>query len=100
MRCLLLKGKGTCTKVPNLPSLQQAAKRRKKHDDGGLTILDARLQFVIEEGFAIAFEFATPEVIETWPKMYLPDIPELKQKVADMGSSKIRTNFAFGVPKA
>jgi hypothetical protein len=51
----------------------------------------------------IAFEFVTPKVLEQvinpWPTMYLPDIPELRQKVADMGSSKIRTNFAFGVPK-
>ena len=67
------------------------------------SIFDARLNFEIEKGDVIAFEFVIPKVIEQaiepWPRINLPDIPELRQKVADIGSSKIRTNFAFGVPK-
>ena len=51
----------------------------------------------------IAFEFVTlkviEQVIEPWLMINLLDVLELRQKVADMGSSKIRTNFAFGVPK-
>jgi hypothetical protein len=54
------------------------------------------------EGYAITFEFATIDIIETWPKMILPGSPKLIQKVKDMQRDlenrrfqKIRMNFAF-----
>jgi len=59
------------------------------------------------EGYAITFEFATIDVVETWPKMILPGSPELIQKVGDMQRDlenrrfqKIRMNFAFRDPIA
>jgi hypothetical protein len=64
-------------------------------DTSRRSIFDARLNFGIEKGDVIAFEFTTLKIIKTWPTMNLPDTSELRQKVADMGSSKIRTNFAF-----
>ena len=41
------------------------------------TIFDARIGFEIMEGYAITFEFATIDVVETWPKMILPGLLEL-----------------------
>ncbi len=66
------------------------------------TIFDARIGFELKEGYAITFEFATADVIKTWPKMVLPSSPELIQKVGDMERDlenrkfqKIGMNFVF-----
>jgi hypothetical protein len=112
MSCLPPKGKGYCMKFPNLHSLQWAAKARRKNfltaackllpntaslcsDTSRSAIFDARISFEIKQGYAITFEFATVDIVEKWPKMNLPYIPGLAQKVADMESSQIRINFAF-----
>lgn len=60
-------------------------------------ILDARLGFQIEQGYAITFLFATDEVIANWAKMSLPYSKGLEQKVRDleMLSAKIGLNFTF-----
>lgn len=60
-------------------------------------ILDARLGFQIEQGYAITFLFATDEVIANWAKMTLPYSKELEHKVRDleMQSAKIGLNFTF-----
>jgi len=58
-------------------------------------IFDARLNFGIKKGDVIAFKFMTLKIIKTWLTINLPDTLELRQKVVNMGSRKIRTNFAF-----
>lgn len=60
-------------------------------------ILDARLGFQIEQGYAITFLFATDEVIANWAKMALPYSEGLEHKVRDleMLSAKIGLNFTF-----
>ncbi|KAJ5556654.1 hypothetical protein N7513_001775 [Penicillium frequentans] len=69
----------------------------KDFPDGGLVILDARLGFQIEQGYAITFLFATDEVIANWAKMALPYSEGLEHKVRDleMLSAKIGLNFTF-----
>ncbi len=48
------------------------------------------------EGFAITFAFATQEELQTWSKMrILRQTDGLAQKMAEMGSKRIRVNFAF-----
>ena len=58
-------------------------------------ILDARLGFEIRQGYAITFMFATDDVLAAWPKMILPNLRMLIEKVADMESPKIGVNFEF-----
>ena len=60
-------------------------------------ILDARLGREILEGYAITVIFMTEELLarSKVPKMLLPNLPGLKEKVADMQSEKIRLNFEF-----
>ncbi|KAJ6001019.1 hypothetical protein N7481_001428 [Penicillium waksmanii] len=72
----------------------------KDFPDGGLVILDARLGFQIEQGYAITFLFATDEVIANWAKMSLPYSKGLEQKVRDLEllSAKIGLNFTFEGP--
>ncbi|KZL67538.1 hypothetical protein CT0861_00342 [Colletotrichum tofieldiae] len=65
-----------------------------KFPDGGLVVLDARLAFEIKIGYAITFIFATDEVVAAWPKISLPNSPEVVRKVVNMESQKIKVNFA------
>jgi hypothetical protein len=60
-------------------------------------ILDARLGFQIEQGYAITFLFATDEVIANWAKMALPYSKGLEHEVRDLEklSAKIGLNFTF-----
>jgi hypothetical protein len=65
-------------------------------------IFDAGVGFEIKKGYAITYEFATVDIVVNWPKMILPNSPELKQKVEDMEGdlkkrnfNNIRMNFAF-----
>ncbi|KAJ5111751.1 hypothetical protein NUU61_001381 [Penicillium alfredii] len=69
----------------------------KEFPDGGLVILDARLGFQIEKGYAITFLFATDEVIANWAKMTLPYSVGLEQKVKNLEilSANIGLNFKF-----
>ncbi|KAH6712141.1 hypothetical protein BKA61DRAFT_80452 [Leptodontidium sp. MPI-SDFR-AT-0119] len=63
--------------------------------DGGLAILDGRLGFTIVQGKAITIGFAVREELEHWGKMRLPNVENLKRKVADMKSTTIGVNFYF-----
>lgn len=58
-------------------------------------VLDGRIGFELNEGYAITFEFATVDVVERWPKLTLPNTPGLAEKVIAMQSPNIRINFAF-----
>jgi hypothetical protein len=60
-------------------------------------VLDARLGFQIEQGYAITFLFATNEVVANWAKMTLPYSEGLERKVREleMLSTKIGHNFTF-----
>jgi hypothetical protein len=59
-------------------------------------MFDARLGLELNEGYAITFLFATENVVATWPPMYLPNLPRLKEKVRnEMDSPEIGVNFAF-----
>lgn len=58
-------------------------------------ILDGRLGFKIMKGFAITFGFATEEELKEWAKMPLPKLQLLVEKVAEMESPTIGTNFEF-----
>tara|TARA_R110002003_G_scaffold687_1_gene21066 strand:- start:274 stop:423 length:150 start_codon:yes stop_codon:yes gene_type:complete len=42
--------------------------------------------------------FAKEELFTNWPKIILSDSPELREKVANMESTKIGMNFAFQDP--
>ncbi|KAF2177368.1 hypothetical protein K469DRAFT_720701 [Zopfia rhizophila CBS 207.26] len=67
----------------------------KEFPDGGLVIRDARLYAETKTGYAITFIFATDEVLAAWPKITLPNSPELVRKVVNMESPKIGVNFAI-----
>lgn len=58
-------------------------------------IRDPGLFIESQVGYTITFIFATEEVIASWPKIILSDLPELREKVASMKSTKIGVNFAF-----
>jgi hypothetical protein len=40
-------------------------------------IFDTRIGFEIMEGYIIIFEFAIIDIVEIWPKIILPGLPEL-----------------------
>jgi len=67
----------------------------KKFKEGGLVVLDSRIGYEIKEGYVIAFEFATEDLIKSWKKMILPDSRTLRDKVTNMGSERIGINFVF-----
>jgi hypothetical protein len=67
---------------------------KKTYPDGGLVIRDARLCTEIKEGYAITFIFATDDVVATWPKLLLPNSPELIRAVVKMETEHIKINFA------
>jgi len=59
-------------------------------------IVDARLGLELKQGYAIVFVFATQNVLNKWPPMFLPNLPTLQHKVRDeMESPEIGVNFAF-----
>lgn len=118
MTCLLSKDKGGYTKLLALHLLQRGAKARRKNfqtadckllpyievacsDIPHRAICDSRTRFEIKAGYAIIFEFATPDIVVRWQKMKLPSSPELIKKVEDMEkdlvNKRIRMNFVFRV---
>jgi hypothetical protein len=58
-------------------------------------ILDGRLGFTIVQGRVIMFGFAAREELEQWDKMHLPNLENLKRKVAEMEGTTIGVNFDF-----
>ena len=58
-------------------------------------IVDGRLGFKIMAGFTITLGFATKEELKVWAKMKLPKAQELIEKVAEMESATMGTNFEF-----
>ena len=46
-------------------------------------------------GFTITLGFATNEELKVWAKMKLPKAQELIEKVAEMESATMGTNFEF-----
>lgn len=64
-------------------------------EKGGIVILDARLAFRIERGYAIHCVFATRKELEGWPKKRFPKDPDLERKVAEMESRTMGLNFTF-----
>ncbi|KAG8422544.1 hypothetical protein J3459_010285 [Metarhizium acridum] len=67
---------------------------------GAMVIRDARLSVRIVKEYAITFIFAEEDLAASWPKMLLPNLDVLKQKVANMESQDIAVNFSFGVRDA
>jgi len=63
--------------------------------DGGLVIRDARLYSEIKTEYGIHLLFARDKVPATWPKVILPNSPDLVRKFVKMETSKIRVNFAI-----
>lgn len=61
-------------------------------------IRDPRLYIESQTGYVITFMFATEEVLADWPKILLLDLPESREKVASMESTKVGVNFAFQDP--
>ncbi len=61
------------------------------------TIFDARIGFELKEGYVITFKFATIDVVERgdkpWPKMVLPGLPELIQKVGNIERDLVNRKF-------
>jgi hypothetical protein len=63
-------------------------------------IFDPRIWLEYDKGYIIAVQFGTEELVKRWVKMTLPDLPEVKAKLADMEKDlerkgKIRLNFIF-----
>ncbi|KJK74213.1 hypothetical protein H634G_10586 [Metarhizium anisopliae BRIP 53293] len=63
--------------------------------EGGIVVLDARLAFRIEGGYAIHCVFATREELRGWPKKKFPRNRGLEQKAAEMESQTMGLNFTF-----
>ena len=61
----------------------------------GRAILDGRLGFEIIHGVSITFGFASEGELKEWAKMQLPNVKSLINKVAEMESATIGTNFEF-----
>jgi len=76
---------------------QPQPQEKQLFPDGGIVILDARLGFQIERGYAITFLFATDEVVTKWAKIVLPYSAGLERRVAAIEalSTKIGFNFTF-----
>ncbi|RTE71387.1 hypothetical protein BHE90_014214 [Fusarium euwallaceae] len=68
---------------------------KKDFPNGGVVILDSRVDYEMTEGYAITFEFATDDIIENWPKLEVP--AKLGQKVASMQSETIRVNYELAL---
>jgi len=66
-----------------------------RFDGGGLVTFDARTCMEIQRGYALTFLFATEDVLSTWPPMYLPNLPRLREKVSEMETAEVGVNFAF-----
>ncbi|RSL60292.1 hypothetical protein CEP53_005473 [Fusarium sp. AF-6] len=62
---------------------------------GGLVIVDARLGREIKAGYSITVTFMTEDLATGLPKMALPNLVALREKVAEMESQKIGVNFTF-----
>ncbi|KAI9767330.1 MAG: hypothetical protein M1840_005739 [Geoglossum simile] len=60
-----------------------------------LVILDDQLGFTIVQGFTITFGFAVEEELNIYAKIRLPNLLDLKKRVASMTSKRIGTNFKF-----
>jgi hypothetical protein len=60
------------------------------------SIVDGRLSFTIIQGITITLGFAVQEELKHWDKMYLPNVENLKRKVAEMKCRTISMNFDFG----
>lgn len=118
MICLPAKEKGGYTKLLALHLLKWGAKTRRKNfqtadcklllhieitcsDIPYRAICDSRTRFEIKKGYAIIFEFATPDIVVRWQKMKLPSSPELIKKVGDMEKDlvnrKVKMNFVFRI---
>lgn len=61
-------------------------------------IRDPRLYIESQVGFAITFIFAREEALVDWPKFLLLDLPGMRERVANMESTRIGVNFAFQDP--
>ena len=64
-------------------------------EDGGFTIFDGRLGFIIVDGVAVALVSAVPERLKTWKMMRLPNSSELRNMVAEMSHSTIELSFTI-----
>jgi len=75
-----------------VPAVEEIHKDMK---DGGLAVLDARLSFNVPQGRAITLAFANREELARWGKIKLPNSTDLRQKVGEMETEKIGTNYEF-----
>ncbi|KAH7108935.1 hypothetical protein B0J13DRAFT_320697 [Dactylonectria estremocensis] len=68
------------------------------YPDGGLIIRDARLFAAIKEGYAITWLFGKDDALSSWPKIALPNVPDLIRMIVRMETSDIRINFDIAYP--
>ncbi|KAL6716970.1 hypothetical protein ACLMJK_004883 [Lecanora helva] len=61
--------------------------------EGGRTIIDARVGFVVIQGLVINLGFATKEELKTWATMKVPDIPPIRDRVEKLAIPAIGNNF-------
>lgn len=61
-------------------------------------IRDPRLYIESRSGYNITFFFTTEQILTHWPKIVLQDVPELRERVANLKTTKIGVNFAFENP--
>ncbi|KAF5020567.1 hypothetical protein F66182_7399 [Fusarium sp. NRRL 66182] len=68
------------------------------YPEGGLIIRDARLFTSIKEGYAITWLFGKDDALSSWPKIALPNVPDLIRMIVRMETSHIRINFNIAYP--
>lgn len=61
-------------------------------------IRDARLFAAIKEGYAITWLFGKDDALSSWPKIALPNVPDLIRMIVRMETSYIKINFEIAHP--
>lgn len=61
-------------------------------------IRDARLFVAIKEGYAITWLFGKEDALASWPKIALPNVPDLIRMIVRMETSDIKINFELAHP--
>jgi hypothetical protein len=56
-------------------------------------IRDARLYVEMQSGYGFHLLFAEDEILAPYPKLIVPNQPELVRKIEELQTSKMRINF-------
>jgi len=67
--------------------------KEEQFPEGGLVIRDARLYVEMPSRYGFHLLFAEDEILAAYPKLIVPNQPELVRKIEELQTSKIRINF-------